>query len=270
MNKTEAVRHLQRDEQFYSAFAVATNLPYVTCDEETFNDQVWVFSSEEEVKEFGRKCAEKKIALMGRIVKREQYLRFYGTLFSLGVNTVVYQNGAEKFEIDLGEIAQKKDHSGLPENQRPLENPTLQLSGVYFLQEMRKPGKLEEKTNIQELEEEFLVNLLKSVFLLAGELVEPEEGSKEAGAQPQIRIPYLKDKNNKILQPVFSDQMELEKFLQVRKIQKCRVMRVPFSDLGKATMKMAEGIVINPLGFNLPLTNDQLSKLLPEETPEEK
>ena len=46
ISKQEAVKELQNRERVYVAYAQATKLPYVTCDEETFNDQAWVFSTE--------------------------------------------------------------------------------------------------------------------------------------------------------------------------------------------------------------------------------
>ena len=46
-------------------YSQATRLPYVTCDEETFNDQARIFATEEEIKEYGKQLLEDKILLMG-------------------------------------------------------------------------------------------------------------------------------------------------------------------------------------------------------------
>ena len=35
----------------FVAYSQATKLPYVTCDEETYNDQAWIFATEEGIKE---------------------------------------------------------------------------------------------------------------------------------------------------------------------------------------------------------------------------
>ena len=61
----EAVKEIQGRENIYVAYSQVTKLPYVTCGEETFNDQVWFFAEEEGVKEFGQKKLEEKILLMG-------------------------------------------------------------------------------------------------------------------------------------------------------------------------------------------------------------
>ena len=37
----DAVKELQARETVFVAYSQATKLPYVTCGEETYNDQVW-------------------------------------------------------------------------------------------------------------------------------------------------------------------------------------------------------------------------------------
>ena len=47
----EAIHELRNREEVFVAYSQATRLPYVTCDEETFNDQARIFATEEEIKE---------------------------------------------------------------------------------------------------------------------------------------------------------------------------------------------------------------------------
>ena len=60
---------------------LVTKLPYVTCGEETFNDQVWFFAEEEGVKEFGQKKLEEKILLMGMKYEKKDFPRIVRTAF---------------------------------------------------------------------------------------------------------------------------------------------------------------------------------------------
>ena len=46
ITKQEAVKALQTRDLLYVAYAHATKMPYVICDEESFNDQAWIFSTE--------------------------------------------------------------------------------------------------------------------------------------------------------------------------------------------------------------------------------
>lgn len=251
LSMEEAVKELQTRERFFVAFSQATKLPYVTCDEESFNDQAWVFATEEEIKEFGKKKLEDKILLMGMRFEKKDFPRFYGTLYAIGVNSVVWNDGEEQIEVEIDKIAKQEDFSNLEPAKRPLLNPTLQLSGIYFMQELRRPVEMDQKKNLRDLEEEFLVNIRKAEYLAAMEVNEEEP--------KKINIPYLKNKDGKILQPVFTDVMEFEKFARGKKL---RLVKVTLDKLPGLMIQQAENYVVNPMGFNLVLSKEQISKIL--------
>ena len=209
-------------------------------------------ATEEEIKAFGKKKLEDKILLMGMKYEKKDYPRFYGTLYAIGVNSVVWVDGENQIEVELTRIARQADFSQLEPKKQPLFNSTLQLSGIYFMQELRRPIKKEERTvNLREMEEELIVNLRKSEFLLAMD-VDPENPKK-------INIPYLKNKKDEILQPVFTDVMELEKFTKGRKL---RIAKVPFNKLPDLMIQQAIAYAVNPMGFNLILTKEQMAKII--------
>ena len=251
ISKEEAIKELQTREEIFVAYPQATKLPYVKCDEETFNDQAWIFSTEEGIKEFGKKMLEEKVLLMGMKFTKKDYPRLYGTFYAIGVNTVVWVDGEDKIEIDLPDIAKQADMSKIEPAKRPLLNPTLELSGIYFMQELRRPVEKDQHGNLRELEEELIVNLKKSEYLVAMN-VDPEDPKK-------INIPYLKNKKEEILQPVFTDVMELEKFT---KGQNLRIAKVPFAKLPELLIDKAMAYAVNPLGFNLVLNREQLNKII--------
>ena len=154
-------------------------------------------------------------------------------------------------EVELEKVAREPDLSQMPPEKRPLLNPTLQLSGIYFMQELRRPVEKEKRKDLRAQEEELIADLRKSDFLIA---------LNPPGEDPQkISLPYLKDKNGKILQPVFSDVMEFEKFGRGKKL---RVARLPFTKLPEIMMKQAEAVVVNPMGFNLPLNREQIKRII--------
>ena len=133
---------------------------------------------------------------------------------------------------------------------RPLLNPSLELSGIYFMQELRRPVKQEEHKNIRELEEELIANLRKAEFLIAINAEQEENG--------KLHIPYLKNKEDKILQPVFTDVMEFEKFGRGKNL---RVAKVTMDKLPSLMIPQASAYVVNPLGFNLILNKEQVEKI---------
>ena len=75
ISKEEAIKELQNRETVFVAYSQATKLPYVKCDEETYNDQAGIVSSEEWIKEFGKKMIEDKILLMGMRFSKKDYPR---------------------------------------------------------------------------------------------------------------------------------------------------------------------------------------------------
>lgn len=251
ISKEEAIKELQTRDSVYVAYAQATKLPYVKCDEETYNDQAWLFSTEEGIKAFGKKMIEDKILLMGMKYEKKDYPRLYGTFYAIGVNTVVWVDGEEQIEIDLPDIARQTDMSQIEPSKRPLLNPTLELSGIYFMQELRRPVEKDQHGNLRELEEELIVNLRKAEYLIPMN-VDPEDPKK-------INIPYLKNKKDEILQPVFTDVMELEKFTRGKKM---RIAKVPLVKLPELMIEKAIAYAVNPLGFNLVLNKEQLTKII--------
>ena len=151
---------------------------------------------------------------------------------------------------NLSEETVKQIIEKIRQAKRPVLNPALQLSGIYFMQELRRPVEKEEHKNLRALEEELIANIKKSQFLVAMERSEEEP--------KKINIPYLKNKDGQILQPVFSDIMEFEKFARGKKL---RLAKIPFDKLPTILIEQAEALVINPMGFNLILNRDQLKKI---------
>ena len=79
--------------------------------------------------------------LMGMKYEKKDFPRMYGLLYAVGVNSLVWNNGSEEIEVDLDKIVRQPDLSKVEPEKRPLINATLQLSGIYFMQELRRPVK---------------------------------------------------------------------------------------------------------------------------------
>ena len=209
-----------------------------------------LYVTEEEIKEYGKQLLEDKILLMGMKYEKKDYPRLYGTLYAIGANSVIWIDGEEKIEIEIGKIANQRDMSKIEPSKRPLLNPSLELSGIYFMQELRRPVKQEEHKNIRELEEELIANLRKAEFLIAINAEQEEDG--------KLHIPYLKNKEDKIMQPVFTDVMEFEKFGRGKNL---RVAKVTIDKLPNLMIPQANAYVVNPMGFNLVLNKEQIEKI---------
>ena len=195
--------------------------------------------------------AEEKNILQATRVEKSMYTRFYGNLYGIGVNAILYREGSDELKVELKEIAIEADFSKVPEEKRPLLNASLQLSGIYFMQALRKKVSKEEKGNLNALEEELVANIIRSKFLLAVDV-------KEIDGEKKINVPFIKNKEGDMYQPCFSDIMEFQKFAAGRKIGS---IKVEFQRLPSLLAKQAKGYVLNPAGINLILGKEQLQKM---------
>ena len=52
MDNRFAIKKLQKLDGFFTVFSPLTRMPYIHCDEETFDDQVYLFATETGCKDF--------------------------------------------------------------------------------------------------------------------------------------------------------------------------------------------------------------------------
>ena len=134
------MKKFQSMEIIYVTFSQITKLPYVECDPETFDDQVYMFTEEEAAKEFAKSYVEKNTPLLTVKVLRKQMPNFYMGLYAEGVNMVIFHEGDQTRRIELEQIFPKPDMEKMNKQHLPVLNPGVQLTVVYFLQELRKPN----------------------------------------------------------------------------------------------------------------------------------
>lgn len=242
---------IQGLEITYAAFSAGMNVPYVTCDPETYNDQVWIFTTEEKARAFVAEYKEKQVSLLIAKMENKQLLSFYSTLYSMDINEVVLVDGETVHKVPLECIVTQSDDSQIPENKRPVSNPKLQLSGIYFMQEIRRQVPNTEKTQLKELEEEMAANLVRARFIMAVEVT----GEKNEKGEPNVRIPFIKGQDGKIYQPLFTDLFEFAKF---NKEKKFIPTPLPFENLVNGIHKELAGMVLNPMGTNIVILKDKL------------
>ncbi len=254
------IKELQGLENFYVFFAQTTRMPYVECDQETFDDQVYLFKEEEEAKKWAEEYKEKQIPLTTVKVGKEQMLMFYTSLYLVGVNRLVFRNGAGAAYLPIEQVVTMKKPEGT-DSGLPKENATLQLTMIYFLQELRRPGQkaddMERRKKLQEMEQEMIMNLIRSKYIMAVDIskVEGDFDPKKPGQN--IQIPYLKNQQGEIMQPLFSDMWEFQKFSK-NYASKLRLGTVPFKGLLSSLIKEARGYVLNPAGVNLAILREKL------------
>ena len=118
------------------------------------------------------------------------------------------------------------------------------------MQEFRRDVEMAEKKSLPELEEEVAANVVKSKFLLAVE--------KKGEEEKNVQVPYVKNQNGDVFQPVFTDAEEFRRFNKEGKFQ---ALLVTFENMENVLIPIAKGIVINPNSFNLILPKEKMSAL---------
>jgi hypothetical protein len=77
----------------------------------------------------------------------------------------------------------------------------------------------------------------------------------------QVRVPIVSTPNGHKFQPVYTDYGEMQMFNRTAIGRKFKMTAVPYERLMEYHFKEAEGFVINPGGFNLILTVDQMNEM---------
>ena len=258
VDNTFMVKRIQKKESICVAYCAFTGMPFVTCDPETYNDQVWIFDTEEQLQKFAKPYLEKKILLQGIKYRNADMLKFFSSLFAVGVNELVFTEEGGEIRMGLEQLVKKPDYSKIPKQRQPVLNPNLQLTGIYFMQEASRPVPKEEKENLKELEEELSANLVKSRYIIPIELSEGEGTLQEKLKNNQYKLPIIKLKDESIFQPAFTDTIEFEKFARGKKLS---AIALPFDRLRSVLTKDAKGFMLNPNGFHITLPAELLENL---------
>lgn len=253
--KTAAMKTLVTAKELYVLMSVCTKVPFVMCDPETYDDEVFVYEKEEDIKREGKRFIDQKIPLQIAKVENKQLLGFYTNLCTMGINCVVL-NGfmSTECKVELDEII-KRPQNNAEKGQIWIENPNFHLTAIYLMQEVRRQ-KVEKMTDeIKELQEEILAHYKKGTYIA---VVDENNG-----------IPLLKLPNGDTFQPVFTDIFELRKFNRDKKYKPVPVRAEKVTDILAAD---AKGIVVNPLGVNLlmPIQRRQAGGQASEKNPDPK
>ena len=95
VTKKETLAALRRPGELYAVMSQATKLPFVVCDEETFDDEVFLYYRLEDAKEKARQLTDRKYPTAVGKLEEKQLLAFYTSLYAMGVNCLVVNSGTD-------------------------------------------------------------------------------------------------------------------------------------------------------------------------------
>ena len=251
------MRKIRERDSVIVAFSAATNMPFVTCDEETFNDQIWVFEDDAQFKNFADAQLQKKIRVVGAKIEQKAFLPFYSSLFLLGINEIVFVLGGTTMHVDLEKIVQKPDYSKM--KPVPVVNPSLQLTGMYFGQEAGRAVPNDQK-DLKDLQEELAADMARATFIMPVQPGPGNEPLQEKIKNNNFRMIMVKNSEGDMYQTIFTDLNECRKFARNKQLA---TVVVPFLGLEKFLDKNAKGYMLNPAGFHLVMNRELLKGLAP-------
>jgi hypothetical protein len=260
------IKKVTQRDSFIACFCTATRMPFLYCDPVSYADQVWIFADEDGLKEFAGRFAAKKIPLQGALIRKNQFTGFFGSLLHIGVTEIVFTENGASVPIPIDQFVRFRDMSKVPEALRPLENPQLMLTGIYLMQEVVRKVPQEEKEDLKDLNEEFLVNLARARFLIPVQVKEGPGTIPEKMQKGQFSFLNLTMKNGDVYRPIFGDNMEFQKFRQQK--QEIQAITMPFAGLKTAFPKDVKGYLLNPNGCQIVIQMiliDQVLKSFPDD-----
>jgi len=226
----QALVNLRNLEEIYVIMSGVTKMPFVLCDEETFDDEVLVYYQEESAKEKAKTLAEDRYHV--GIAKIEKNAR-------LGTE--------EEIRVQLEQLVVRKNKEELPDGKKLIENPELHLTAMYLMQEMHRNIGPEMPENVKELQEEMMAHYKKGTFIV--------------GVQEDNQVPLLRQPDGSLYQPIFTDMIEFARFAQGKKM---KTAAIPADKIPEILIPDAKGVAINPFGVNVRLDITKANKQKPE------
>jgi hypothetical protein len=274
MSTEQLTEELKGLTEGYILFSPLTNMPYVECEEENYNDQARMYAKKEaaeaavkELEEAGIRTTIRELKTVevkvqndtnGQKMYLNQVRQQLTILPSIGLNAVGFTGAdGEMQTIELSDVLPAEFMEKLEGNTS--YQPNLQLTGMYLMQEARRKKEFVDPKQLKEMDEEFSSNLVKSRLYLPVLPPEGKENEKQVNLK-ECKMPYLKHQNGDIFFPLFTDIWEFQKYAQGKK--ELRPVQIPFADVTKFWVKDAKAYMINPMGFSLPITKEMIPRIL--------
>lgn len=238
--KKETLAKLRNSEWIYGLVSACTQMPYVVCDPETYDDEVLLFFREEDAKAKAKSLVDEQQPILITKVEKKFFLAFYTGLYPMGVNCLMVDQGLDsQISIQLSELVTVKKPENLKEGTEIVENPEFHLTALYFLQDIRRKNPPEITQELRELYEEVLAHFYRGTYI--------------AAVGKDKKMPTLSQKDGKIYQPLFTDVQEFFKFQGTQKEVVFQPIVIKAEKIPEILSDQLDGAVINPMGMNLQL-----------------
>lgn len=238
------IQRLKESGTLYILVSNCTKQPYVVCNPKTFDDQIFMFFDAEDAEKKAKKLLEDKIPV--KIVKLEnkQMLYFYTSLYTMGVNALMVIEGGQENLIQLSDFVRRSAPAQEQEDKVWVENPSLHLTALYYMQELRRQPDQAGSPQMKEWQDEI------SNYFIKGNYIVPVQ--KEGSG-----IPVIKLNDGEVYEAIFTDIMEFQKFNQDDQL---RPIVVAADKIPQVLVAEAKGVLLNPAGVKMPLKVEKIEQ----------
>mgnify|MGYP000009507108 FL=1 len=235
--KQEIMYRLKNAGELYVLLSMCTGEPYVVCDQETYDDEIIVFFDSQAAVEEAKEQTEAGTPVRPMKLENKQFLIFYTSLYTLGVNALLVKDGGRNSLIQLQDFVKRNKQQGQETGEKVwVENPSLHLTMLYYMQELRrKPGQ-ENLPQIKEWQDEISNDFGKGSFIVPVE--------KEGKGLAAVKV------NEQLFQAIFTDILEFQRFNREGKL---RPLVVTADKIPQIMTEEAKGVILNPMGVRMPL-----------------
>lgn len=239
--KKTILGQLQQAKEIYVILSNCTRMPFVLCDPKTYDDEIFIYFDKNDADVRAKELNESGNPVAVAKIENKVLLPFYSGLYPMGVNCICVNHGKDsEIGIQLEELVRRQEQKQLPNGQRIIENPSLHLTALYFIQEFRKKIRTELTEELKDMQEELMAHYSKGTFLIA--LKADGKG-----------IVMIKNQQDASILPIFTDIQEFHKFQLANPKEKFGTGMINVDKIGGVLPPDATAVVINPMTANIPL-----------------
>lgn len=226
---------IQKSDMIYSAFSPITKSHFL--DYVQGMPCAFIFSGKKFCEGFCRHMKESGNTVAVAECNKENRLGMFADYHRSGFEGILVDNGQHRILIELKDLINIPDFSKIPEQERPVINPSLVCSANRFFQ------CLENKTVTPDKELNLLADTGHAEFLI------PVQGQPKDGT---VTVPALERSDGKKVVPFFTDITELRKFDQKGRFS---IAKAKFDQI-ETFCNGGEVVVLNPFTFDFNITKE--------------
>lgn len=114
----EIMHRLKNAGELYVLLSLCTGEPYVVCDQETYDDEIIVFFDSQAAIKEAKEQTEAGRPVRPMKLENKQFLLFYTSLYTLGVNALLVKDGRRDTLIQLQDFVKRNKQQGQESGRR--------------------------------------------------------------------------------------------------------------------------------------------------------